>query len=90
MLGALDRGSWPIALLILLSSLLAVIYVWRVVETVYFKPAPVGSQPVEEAPPAMLVPTWILIGASVLFGIHTELTVGVAEAAASNLLGAGK
>jgi len=33
------------------------------------------------------VPTWILIGASVYFGINTDLTVGVARRAAEVLIG---
>jgi multicomponent Na+:H+ antiporter subunit D len=88
-LGAIDRGWWPVAVLILLSSLLAVVYVWRVVEVAYLRPAPEGSPPVEEAPPAMLIPTWVLIGASIYFGLDTELSVGVAKQAAMQLLGVG-
>ena len=83
---ALERGWWPIAVLVLLASLLAVIYVWRVVEAAYFKPVPAGRDAVAEAPPSMLIPTWILIGASVYFGIHTDLTIGVARKAAMALL----
>ena len=86
-LGALERGWWPIGLLILLSSLIAVIYVWRVAEVCYFQPAPENAEPIEEAPATMLVPTWILIGASVYFGINTDLTVGVARRAAEVLIG---
>jgi multicomponent Na+:H+ antiporter subunit D len=89
-LAAIDRGWWPVGLLILLSSLSAVVYVWRVIEMAYFRPAPDGAGTVEEAPPAMLVPTWILIGASVYFGIDTDLTVGVAQQAATALFGSGR
>src|SRR3546814_4188184 len=32
---AIERGSWVIAVLILLSSLVAVAYIWRVVEAAY-------------------------------------------------------
>jgi len=88
-LGAIERGWWPVGLLILATSLLAVIYVWRVVEVAYFRPAPEGAGPIEEAPPSMLIPTWILIGASVYFGIDTRITVGIASRAAANLLGIG-
>jgi multicomponent Na+:H+ antiporter subunit D len=35
----------------------------------------------------MLVPTWVLIGATVYFGLDTELTAGVAQRAAEYLLG---
>ena len=86
-LGALERGWWPIGLLILMSSLIAVIYVWRVAEVAYFREPPEGAETIEEAPATMLVPTWILIGASVYFGIDTDLTVGVAQRAAAVLIG---
>ena len=88
-LGAMDRGWWPVAVLILLSSLLAVVYVWRVVEVAYFHPAPFDAPAIEEAPPAMLISTWVLIGASLYFALDTELTVGVAKQAAIQLLGSG-
>jgi multicomponent Na+:H+ antiporter subunit D len=84
-LAALERGWGIVAWLILLSSLLAVIYVWRVVEVVFLAEPPEG-QTVEEAPLSMLIPTWCLIGASVYFGINTELTAGVAASAARTLL----
>ncbi len=83
---ALELGWWPIAVLVLAASLLAVIYVWRVVEAAYFKPAPAGREAVAEAPLSMVIPTWILIGASIYFGVHTDLTVGVAGRAAVSLL----
>ena len=86
-LGALERGWWPVGLLVLLSSLIAVIYVWRVAEVAYFKPPPEGAEVIEEAPVTMLLPTWILIGASIYFGINTDLTVGVAQRAAAVLIG---
>ena len=88
-LGALERGWWFAAALVLLSSLLAVVYIWRVVEVAYLKPAPENAPAIEDAPPAMLIPTWVLIGASVYYGINTDLTVGVAKQAAQQLLGVG-
>jgi multicomponent Na+:H+ antiporter subunit D len=53
---AIEAGMWPIAVLVVLSSLLA-------------------------------VPTWILIGANIYFGIDASLTTRVGEAAARALLG---
>lgn len=85
-LAALEKGWWPVAVLVLLGSLLAVVYVWRVVEVAYFrKPAVPGG--VNEAPLLMHVPMWILIAATLYFGISTSLTVGVARQAAGWLLG---
>ena len=89
-LAALEAGWWPVAALVVLSSLLAVVYVWRVVEVVYFQPAPGGgAQPVREAPLDMLIPAWILIAATVYFGLDTSFSVGVAGRASALLLGAG-
>ncbi len=85
-LGALEKGWWPVAALVLVTSLLAVIYIWRVVEVAYFKPAPEG-QALQEAPLALLIPTWALALANLYFGLETSLNVGVARLAAQSLLG---
>jgi multicomponent Na+:H+ antiporter subunit D len=83
-----DRGLWPLAVLVLLGSLLAVIYIWRVVEAAYFRPRPEGAEAMAEAPLAMLLPLWLLVAASVYFGLDTSLTLDTAERAAGLLLGA--
>ena len=88
-LAALERGWWPIAGLILLSSLLAVAYIWRVVEAAYFRDPEPHHPRATEAPPALLVPTWILVLANFYFGIDTSVTVGIADNAAKVLLGSG-
>jgi multicomponent Na+:H+ antiporter subunit D len=85
---ALESEMWPIAALMLISSLLALVYVWRVVEVAYFNPP---DHEVErcEAPPLMLIGTWVLIGASLFFGIFTGWSAGIARSAAEALLGVG-
>jgi multicomponent Na+:H+ antiporter subunit D len=84
-LAALEQGAMPIVALILLSSLLAVIYVWRLIETVYFRDPPQGGA-AEEAPLLYLVPTWILIAACIYFGLFARFPVGAALAAARGLM----
>ena len=86
-LAALEQGAWHIALIVLVGSLLAVMYVWKLIEAAYFQ-APAEGVTAREAPLQLLVPTWLLIGASIYFGIHTDLTVGVATRAAETLFGA--
>ena len=86
-LAALEAGWWPIAVLVLVGSLLAVIYVWRVVETVYMQPRAAGATEVKEVPWHMLLPIWVLVAANVWFGIDTDLTVGTASGIAAELLG---
>ena len=85
MLAALEQDLWWLALLILLSSFIAVIYVWKLIEVGIFAKAPDGA-PRGEVPPSMLAPTWILIGLCVVFGLMTDLTAGVAETAAAQLM----
>jgi multicomponent Na+:H+ antiporter subunit D len=84
---ALERGWWPLAFVILLTSLLAVVYVWRIVEVSYFRPVPDGAADIAEAPASMLIPLWVLAGACVYFGARAEQTVTIARAAAGALLG---
>ncbi|HPF57337.1 MAG TPA: monovalent cation/H+ antiporter subunit D family protein [Candidatus Competibacteraceae bacterium] len=86
--GALEKSWWPVAVLVLVTSLLAVIYIWRVVEAAYFKPAPEGRV-VHEAPLALLIPTWTLVLANLYFGLDTSLNAGVARTAAEMLLSVG-
>jgi multicomponent Na+:H+ antiporter subunit D len=83
-LAALERGWWWLAMLVLLSSLLAVIYVWRVVEACYFR-EPAGEW--KEAPLSMVIPAWLLVAACVCFGLDTTVTVGAAGDAARALMG---
>ena len=86
-LAALENGWWPVAVLILFSSLLAVIYIWKIVEVTYLKPRKDGAQKISESPLAMLIPIWVLVCANIYFGIDTDLTVSVAEAISQALIG---
>jgi multicomponent Na+:H+ antiporter subunit D len=87
-MGALQAELYSVAVLTLLSSLLAVIYIWRVVEVAVFQ-KPEVERDVKEAPMSMLVPTWILMIAAVYFGFDTALTVDVAHTAIEALVYSG-
>ncbi len=82
-----EQGWWPIAVLILLGSMLAVVYVWRVIEVAYFKEPLQQNIKVKEAPMSFLIPIWTLVIANIYFGIDTRLSVQVAQAAAQSLFG---
>lgn len=86
--------------LILISSLLAVVYIWRVVELAYFK-APKGNDgpnqdtetaastsKVKEAPAGMLVVLYLLVLANFWFGVDPSLPLGLASLEVNALLGA--
>ena len=87
---AINAGLWWVAALILLGSLLAFLYIWRIVEVAYFQQAdttaPVPDKGLE-APVLLLIPTWILVFANVYFGIDTRLPVTLSEMAANLLMG---
>jgi multicomponent Na+:H+ antiporter subunit D len=87
-LATLERGLWPIAVIVMITSLMAVVYVWRVVEAAYFE-EPDTSIEIKEAPWPMVASAWVLAAACVVFGLATELTIGTAEQAARMMLGAG-
>jgi multicomponent Na+:H+ antiporter subunit D len=85
----LTHGYWSLAVLILVSSLLALMYIWRVVEAAYFFAPGAAMHGVKEAPAIMLIPTWLLIGANLYFGINASLISGIARQGASVLIGQG-
>lgn len=88
--GLLERNLWPIALLVLLTSVMALVYIWKVVEVAYFQAPPEDrKEPATEAPMMMLVPLWVLVVANFYFGIDASVTAGVARRAAQTLLGMG-
>jgi len=89
---AWDAGlTWAVGI-IMISSILALIYIGRVLLLAYFKSPPeVNGQVVarNEAPLTMLVPMWALALASVFIGVEADFIVDAATRAAETLLGAG-
>ncbi|HUF71865.1 MAG TPA: monovalent cation/H+ antiporter subunit D family protein [Gammaproteobacteria bacterium] len=88
-IAALEQGWWWLAAIVLATSLIAVMYVWKIVEAAWFRELPPAHADVREAPLALLVPVWVLTAANLWFGIDTRLSAGIAARAAEMLLGAG-
>ena len=86
---ALADGMWPIAVVIVVSSLLAAIYMWRVVSAAFFTRAEPGTVQAHatEAHWTMVAPVVVLAFANVYFGIETSFSTGFAELASAALLG---
>lgn len=84
---ALELGPWGVLLIlpVLLGSLLAVIYIWRVIEAAYFRPAPAGTA-AGEAPAGMLATLWFVALLNLYFGLQPALPLDLAERAAAALL----
>jgi multicomponent Na+:H+ antiporter subunit D len=87
-LAAIEQQAWFLAAVILIGSLLAVVYMWKLIEILYFKNQVEPELVVKEAPLALLIPTWILVLANLFFGFYTGLTVDIARTAAQ-MLGMG-
>ncbi|MCC5794318.1 MAG: monovalent cation/H+ antiporter subunit D family protein [Chromatiales bacterium] len=85
---ALMDGFWPVAALLLATSLIAAIYIWKVVEAAYFRAPPDDAREVREAPLSLLVPTWTLTAMTIIFGVWAQLPISAARNAAEALLGA--
>ncbi len=87
LLAALEKGQWWLVFLIVLSSLLAVAYVWRFVEAAYFREPRKDIDQAISAPWSMGLPAAVLVAGTVYFGLDTSLTVGSAVQAAAMLVG---
>lgn len=83
---AIETGQTWLAFAIMLSSLLAVVYIGRVIEVAYFREPTAKVMMVEDPPASMLIPTVILVLACYYFGIDAELTSSTAAKAADAFL----
>ncbi len=86
-LGAFDDGKGWLAFLIVASSVLAVLYIGRLLEIVWFREPGKSALAASEAPLGLLLPTLLLAGLTILFGLDAELPARLAGGAASTLLG---
>lgn len=85
----LPLGGPGIAIIavIVISSLMAVVYIWRVVEVaMYGVPAADAPHSARSVPLALIVVIWIAALANIYFGVSPALPTGLAERAAEVLL----
>ena len=84
---ALQAGQIWIVAVLAVASLLTLLYVGRMLEAIFFRPAPAGAQRAREAPVGVLVPLLVLAGLNIWFGLDASLPEQLANAAARALLG---
>ncbi|MEM1155077.1 MAG: proton-conducting transporter membrane subunit, partial [Pseudomonadota bacterium] len=89
---SLESGpfGWIFVAIILVSSLMAVVYIWRIVESLYFGGSANRDTVIAEAPLQLLVVTWIAALANLYFGLFPEVPLALADNAAGVLMGYGK
>jgi multicomponent Na+:H+ antiporter subunit D len=85
---SLQEGPLGVALVVIIvvSSLMSVLYIWRVVELAYFGDPPESACSAGEAPAWMLVGTWGAALLNIYFGVVPALPLSLAGEAAASLL----
>ena len=86
---SVEQGWWWLGFLIVGSSLLALLYVGRVVEVAFFRQPQGSVVAAKDGPPELVIGAWLLAAAVVYFGLVPDLTAGLASDAAAILLGQG-
>ena len=83
----MQTAGFIIIAAILIGSLLAVAYIWRIIEAAYFQEP--ENDTIVEAPLTLLIPTMIMAIASIYFGVETSINAGGALQAAQFLMEGG-
>ena len=87
-LGAVEAGQYLAAAVLLAGSLLAAVYIWRVIELMYFGDSPGKDLHTgREAPFSMIVPVLILAVSCLLLGLFVDVPLEIIGPAVTLLLG---
>ncbi len=86
---SLELGAPGLALVavIVAGSLIAIVYVWRIVESACFAEPDNDGKAVVTMPPALLIVTWIVAIGNIYFGLAPSLPFSLSASAADILLG---
>lgn len=86
---AMVNGHWLLIVLVVFSSILALVYTWKIIETAYFNGAAEAVPVIKDRPIpySMYAALMIFAGACLYFGLQTDINVGMATATAESLAG---
>jgi multicomponent Na+:H+ antiporter subunit D len=76
----------PLVAIILVSSLMAVVYIWRIVEAACFAAAADEPAPGASVSPALVAVLWIAAAANIVFGLAPGVPLTLSGDAATQLL----
>ncbi|MGA9575715.1 MAG: monovalent cation/H+ antiporter subunit D family protein [Lysobacterales bacterium] len=82
----LGTAGVPLVAVILVSSLMAVVYVWRIVEAACFGEVTPEQTASASAPPLLVATLWLAAAANIYFGLVPELPLTLSGDAAAELL----
>ncbi|HBM84237.1 MAG TPA: cation:proton antiporter [Halieaceae bacterium] len=77
----------PLVMAIVISSLMAVVYLWKFVETAYYGTPPDGDVSAMEVPLPLRLLIWSAALANIYFGLSPGLPIALAESGTGTLLG---
>ncbi|MDC1383967.1 proton-conducting transporter membrane subunit, partial [Candidatus Puniceispirillum sp.] len=84
----LESESYVILAVVLVSSALSVVYLWKIMEVMWMQPAPAKSTKLVENP-AIYLPLWIVAFGNIWFGVDAGWLVTASQMAAVALFGGG-
>lgn len=85
--GTIAAQMWPVFAVVILSSLLTLVYIWRVIEIAYFGHVDSTKGYIKEAPIFMLVPMVLLAALSIIWGIFPNYVLAHVAKIAEILFG---
>ncbi len=84
-----ESGWWWGVVVVMFSSLLAVVYMGRILEAVFFR-APINpNKRRKEAPVLILLPLWFMAAMNIWIGVQGDFVAGLSESAALAIFGGG-
>lgn len=90
LLQALLEAGWGLGVAaIVASSILAVVYMGRILQTVFFEAPPNPRKVRREAPVLLLVPLWIMAVLTLFIGVKADWVLSLTDNAVRAALGAG-
>ena len=84
--GAMQNGWWWLVGLILISSLMVLIYIGKIIETVYFKEENQNNKDLNNIPSSTFAVTLIAVSLCVYLGFDTSFTLDIAQEAVNSLV----
>ncbi len=84
-LATLDAGYFLITAMVVISSALSLVYIGKIIEAMFLRPAPDGFTASEN--PWIYLPLWAVALANIYFGVHAAPIVDMAMAAADAFMG---
>ncbi len=87
-LAVIEQQAWVLVVVIMIGSLLSIIYVWRVIEVMYFQqPENIhANKELTAIPFLMVLPLWLLIIANIYYGLDASMSYGSANTIAKYLI----